>query len=87
MSSLDLGLTTDDGECCGHRQIRTQYHYLRLPPCPLRYHRKYQQRKAQARLKRENHENYDEVRSEGEMSSLDLGLTTDDGEYETQTWL
>jgi hypothetical protein len=26
-----------------------------------------------------------EVRSEGEMSSLDLGLTTDDGEYETQS--
>ena len=40
---------------------------------------------SQFRLKRENHENYDEVRSEGEMSSLDLGLTTDDGEYETQS--
>ncbi|KAJ5265366.1 hypothetical protein N7524_006384 [Penicillium chrysogenum] len=40
---------------------------------------------SQFRLKRENHENYDEARSEGEMSSLDLGLTTDDGEYETQS--
>ncbi|KAJ6183755.1 hypothetical protein N7519_005056 [Penicillium mononematosum] len=39
---------------------------------------------SQFRVKRENHESYDEVRSEGEISSL-VGLTTDDGEYETQS--
>ncbi|CAG8210439.1 unnamed protein product [Penicillium nalgiovense] len=49
---------------------------------------------SQFRLKRENHESYDEVQSqtymevikyEDEISSLDLGLTIEDGEYETQS--
>lgn len=49
---------------------------------------------SQFRLKHENHESQDEVQSDtymevteydDEVSSLDLGLTTDDGEYETQS--
>ncbi|OQE20114.1 hypothetical protein PENFLA_c017G04706 [Penicillium flavigenum] len=40
---------------------------------------------SQFRVKHENRESYDEVRLEDGISSLDLGLTTDDGEYETQS--
>ncbi|CAI7615827.1 unnamed protein product [Penicillium palitans] len=49
---------------------------------------------SQFRLKHENHESQDEVQEDtymevtgydDEVSSLDLGLTTDDGEYETQS--
>jgi hypothetical protein len=40
---------------------------------------------SQFRVEHENRESYDEARLEDGISSLVLGLTTDDGEYETQS--